>query len=157
MDNAALARFERFVSPEPNTGCWLWTGATTKSGHGTFFFGGGKSLAHVVAYRHWRGPTTPGLVLDHIACDTPSCVNPWHLRETTNVENVMRGQSPAAQNARKTHCIHGHAFTPDNTRTYNGKRDCVACQRAKEARRPPRDRSKIKAAYGKSLRSGGGT
>ena len=35
----------------------------------------------------------------------------------------------ATQNARKTHCKRGHAFTPENTRIYNGDRLCRACSR----------------------------
>jgi hypothetical protein len=29
----------------------------------------------------------------------------------------------------KTHCKRGHAFTPENTYTYQGKRQCRACHR----------------------------
>jgi hypothetical protein len=32
------------------------------------------------------------------------------LEAVTNKENIMRGVSPAALNARKTHCIRGHSF-----------------------------------------------
>lgn len=28
-------RFDRYVYPEPNSGCFLWAGATSKSGYGT--------------------------------------------------------------------------------------------------------------------------
>jgi hypothetical protein len=28
-----LARFEAFVVPEPNSGCWLWLGALNKHGY----------------------------------------------------------------------------------------------------------------------------
>jgi hypothetical protein len=32
-------------------------------------------------------------------------------------------------NARKTHCKRGHEFTPENTRTTYGRRECLTCVR----------------------------
>jgi hypothetical protein len=48
----------------------------------------------------------------------------------------MRDTSPPAINARKTHCIHGHRFTPENTRIRTRRsgeveRCCLACERAR--------------------------
>ncbi|QZE10899.1 hypothetical protein SEA_CHISANAKITSUNE_112 [Gordonia phage ChisanaKitsune] len=58
------------------------------------------------------------------------CVNPWHVRPVTQKENVLRSEiAIAAVNARKTHCDHGHEFTPENTYEYRGKRHCRVCQR----------------------------
>jgi hypothetical protein len=42
----------------------------------------------------------------------------------------MRGFGLPAINARKTHCIHGHEFTVENTNIRpNGWRECRACKR----------------------------
>jgi hypothetical protein len=30
---------------------------------------------------------------------------------------------------RKTHCYMGHAYTPENTRLYKGRRACKVCRR----------------------------
>lgn len=38
-------------------------------------------------------------------------------------------------NRRKTHCLLGHAFTPENTRFNRGRRICKTCHRLREARR----------------------
>jgi diadenosine tetraphosphatase ApaH/serine/threonine PP2A family protein phosphatase len=37
----------------------------------------------------------------------------------------------------KTHCIHGHEFTPENTYSYHGKRVCKTCalDRSREHKR----------------------
>jgi len=43
--------------------------------------------------------------------------------------------SPKAQ---QTACVHGHPFTPDNTRLRaNGTRECVACRRQRDTARRP--------------------
>ena len=78
-------RFWRFVSPEPNSGCWLWTGADTR-GYGAL---GKNGLAHRVSFEMHVGPILPGLTLDHL-CRTPACVNPAHLEPVTLAENVRR-------------------------------------------------------------------
>ena len=37
----------------------------------------------------------------------------------------------AKRNAAKTHCPHGHPYSPANTYEWNGKRYCKACMRDK--------------------------
>jgi hypothetical protein len=53
--------------------------------------------------------------------------------------NILRGDSPAAQHARKTACAHGHAYSAENT-WYgpNGSRYCNTCNREKQAARRAR-------------------
>ena len=115
--------------------CWVWTGATTRRrGYGRIRVGGGeKMLAHRLAYEWFVGPIPEGLVLDHL-CRNPRCCNPQHLEAVDHRENCLRGTSPWAQNARKTHCANGHEFTPENTRISRGARDCRACKRERAAR-----------------------
>jgi len=88
--------FDAKWTPEPNTGCWLWTASTNKNGYGQFRFGsqvdGTRTmvLAHRWAYEHLVGPIPEGLQLDHL-CRAPWCVNPEHLEPVTNRENTVRG------------------------------------------------------------------
>lgn len=70
--------------------------------------------AHRVAYIEAHGSIPDGKVVDHL-CRNRSCVNSDHLEAVDNWTNVQRGNSPVAVNARKTHCIRGHEFTPENT------------------------------------------
>lgn len=100
-------------------GCWLWTGAKDpKAGYGRIWTGDGTDLVHRVAWR-LAGHELPdrkktGLVLDHL-CKNRACVNVDHLRVTTQHANsTENSDSPLAQNARKTHCRHGHPLTLEN-------------------------------------------
>lgn len=84
--------FERYfdrISPEPNSGCHLWTGSALPSGYGTLTFEGGSYYAHRCAYEceHGEG-SADGLVIRH-RCDNPPCVNPDHLLGGTHADNAQ--------------------------------------------------------------------
>lgn len=113
--------------------CWLWTASTVGHGYGQFCPSAARSVrAHRFAYQLLIGPIPGGLELDHL-CRVKTCVNPAHLEPVTHAENVMRGESPTAINARKTHCKHGHELTPDNCRPLprfpNARGECRTCRR----------------------------
>lgn len=99
-------------------------------------------LVHVLAYEAVHGPVPAGLELDHL-CRTPLCREVSHLEAVTHRENQLRGNSPMARQARQTHCVHGHEFTPENTYRYGNHRQCRTCalansRRQTEARRASR-------------------
>jgi hypothetical protein len=112
--------------------CWIWKGTKQIGGYGVFKIHG-KSMqrAHRLAYAWLRGPIPDGLTLDHL-CRVTACVNPEHLEPVEMVENVMRGGSIPAVNARKTHCKRGHNEWRILSQYSNGKprRVCVPCVRA---------------------------
>lgn len=87
MDCKTLARFEAKVSRQPNGGCWLWTGATTRRGYGCIKSGEKIRAAHRVAYEQWVGEIGEGLLLMH-SCDDRRCVNPDHLTPGTQLQNM---------------------------------------------------------------------
>lgn len=118
-------RFRDKVTAGPNR-CILWT-AGTRGGYGVFVPVHSKRMAaHRWAYERLRGPIPEGLDLDHL-CRVRHCVNPWHLEAVTRGENVRRGVSGPAVNARKTHCKRGHPFDEQNTRIIDAGRRCRTC------------------------------
>lgn len=110
--------------------CWIWTASVSTPGYGQVYLSGRNRIAHRLVYELLVGPIPEGLNLDHL-CRNRRCVNPAHLEPVTQRENLMRGVGTiAGQNARKTHCKHGHEFTPENTRRdAKGNRHCRACAR----------------------------
>lgn len=115
-------------------GHWLWTGTLQPEGYGRIGKAGRPIGAHRLSYETFVGPIPEGLHIDHL-CRIPRCVNPVHLEPVTCAENMHRGTSPAALNARKTHCPHGHPYDEVNTRRrVDGSRACRACEAAYRAR-----------------------
>jgi hypothetical protein len=110
--------------------CWPWTGSLTPDGYGI-------NVAHRKAYELAHGPISDGLVVDHTChndtdcpggyeCPHRRCQNPAHLEAVSRGENVRRGRTGFDESTR-THCPHGHEYTPENTRIYRGNRFCRAC------------------------------
>ncbi|MDX3575967.1 HNH endonuclease signature motif containing protein [Streptomyces sp. FL07-04A] len=122
------------VSKSAN-GCWIYTGTLDKDGYATFSMHGvGTRRVHRLMYEAKVGSIPEGMEIDHL-CRVRNCVNPEHLEAVTRRENSLRSESFAAINARKTHCIHGHEFTSENTYTKpNGHRQCRQCGREATAR-----------------------
>jgi hypothetical protein len=135
-------RFWEKVDKNGPLGCWIWTASKTGHGYGQFIVMRGNRgfphVAHRVAWTWLRGEIADDLVLDHL-CRNRACVNPNHLEPATNAENILRGVSGSAVNKRKTHCIRGHAFTPENTYRPPKRphtRQCRQCAALRDANRP---------------------
>lgn len=86
--SARLRIFLANVMPEPNSGCWLWIGATKANGYGNCSDGERSRNAHRLSYELHVGEIPAGMVIRH-RCDTPSCVNPDHLVPGTQRENIQ--------------------------------------------------------------------
>jgi hypothetical protein len=138
---------ERLLSQVSNLGgqgCWTWDGFLRK-GYGCAADEAGRdSKVHRMVYRLLVGPIPKGLTLDHL-CRNRACVRPSHLEPVTNQENALRGFGVGVLNARKTHCLRGHEFTPENTRLRRGARECRQCGRSRVDLRQGRQRDKRRA------------
>lgn len=125
-------------------GCWTWTAAHSSDGYGFFYFGR-QTKAHRFAHLALVGAIPRGMQLDH-ACHTAAvqagtceggngcphrrCVHPAHLLVVTARENTLASLAPTAGNARKTHCVRGHALTPEGVYVRrDGSRACRQCKR----------------------------
>ncbi|MEV7975397.1 HNH endonuclease signature motif containing protein [Streptomyces sp. NPDC086519] len=130
--------------------CWRYLGFINSSGYGVVDPSRRASQlrVHRVVWEFLVAPIPDGLELDHLChgrdeqcpggdqCLHRRCVNPAHLEPVSGAVNNARSKSPTSINAQKTHCIRGHAFTPENTywrSTRNGKtqpsRQCRECKR----------------------------
>lgn len=110
--------------------CTIFTGLLDKKGYGIVRINGKNVFVHRLAYMlaHGEWPR----ICRH-TCDVPACINPGHLLDGSKGDNnrdtVAHGRHV---NASKTHCKHGHEFTPENTYVAPGqpnKRYCRACTR----------------------------
>jgi HNH endonuclease len=127
---------EKYIIPEPNSGCWLWTGPVYPANNG--YYGkicmwGKQYYSHRLVYEIEKGLILLGLELDHL-CRTTLCCNPDHLEAVTHKINMQRGITGKYQSAR-THCSRGHPYDEINT-YFNGRsRVCRACDLLRTWRR----------------------
>lgn len=127
FDERLPQRFWDKVVPEPNSGCWLWTGRMNWAGYGRTQTVNGKDIfTHRVTYgiAHRTPPFGSGLELDH-RCSTRSCCNPAHLEAVSHAENVRRGNGGRHHRIR-THCRSGHPYDM----FFDGYRRCSICTTA---------------------------
>jgi hypothetical protein len=112
--------------------CWMWTASKNPNGYGQISENNKCVLVHKLVFERLRGPVPAGKELDHL-CRRPACCSPAHLEAVTHKVNQLRGFSPFAVNARKTHCLRGHLFDEKNTMlSKTGKRECRICRNARQ-------------------------
>lgn len=136
-----MAEPAEIVRPNLLTACAEWPGACNSAGYGHFYRGGHHVYVHRAVWEALYGPIPKGLCVLH-RCDNPPCYNVEHLFLGTKGDNLRdaigKGRWRGWQ-AGKTHCKHGHEFTPVNTLVLaGGRRVCRACNRRRTAERRAR-------------------
>ena len=124
----------------------LWEGHVDEQGYGVRKVRGKRQRVHRLMWQKYRGEIESGKELHHL-CGNKRCCNPEHLELVTRKEHVAKTPSNVVWlNKGKTHCAHGHEFTPENTylRT-DGSRQCRICINLsmRQWRRRRRDRECI--------------
>lgn len=117
--------------------CMIWTWARAQ-GYGKVNHADKNHHVHRISYVKCRGAIPETLVLDHL-CRNRACYCPAHLEPVTTKENLARGivqevilANTMKRRREKTTCLHGHAMTPENTKTSKeGRPDCRECDRNK--------------------------
>jgi len=111
--------------------CWIWRGSkNTKTGseYGRINIDGICKYAHRISYEVFIGEIPEDCDIHH-KCEEPSCINPEHL--IAELPHLHRNRL----RKEKTFCLHGHEYTEQNTRVYQGRRWCRACDNERSLKR----------------------
>lgn len=128
--NGPIPEFRPDLGP-----CHVWLGALQPNGYGSFGVAAGDvRRAHRFAYELSDGPLGVDLEPDHL-CRNRACVNRGHMEAVTHKANCLRGATPIATNARKSHCSRGHPLSGENLILDAEGRRCRTCRNDRQRER----------------------
>jgi predicted XRE-type DNA-binding protein len=103
IERVIVRFFAKVKMPSGGFGCWIWTAKKNAGGYGLFTLNNRSTLAHRVSFLLFFGreiaknsESINDMYLMH-KCDTPPCVNPWHLdlgdAEENNADMRRKGRA----------------------------------------------------------------
>ena len=84
LTDSDLERFWKYV--DKTDSCWLWKASLNTYGYGCFWWNKKQHQSHRISWLIKYGAGSDKLLLH--SCDNPNCVNPDHLREGTQADNI---------------------------------------------------------------------
>lgn len=115
-------------------GCWIWQLSCYDNGYPRVQIDGIVYLVtrlSLYLFRDFDLESKLDACHKDDICRSRSCINPEHLYPGTRSDNMLDYHTrwnSRQWNSEKTHCKHGHEFTPANTYLYRGKRLCKTCR-----------------------------
>jgi len=79
--------YDKIIPPFNKSKCWIWREVPTSGGYGIFSLNGKSIPAHRLSWILHFGEIPTGIEILH-SCDTRLCVNPYHLFQGTQGDNV---------------------------------------------------------------------
>lgn len=117
--------------PVTESGCWIWLGGETSSGHGKAKIAGVTTRkAHRISWLAKHG-SLPKQLMCH-KCNTPLCVNPDHLYIGTHKSNAQdKKETIDSSYAAGLECLHGHPMKEGDDSIYVTPQGYKVCRRCR--------------------------